>query len=88
MRIDSLTSLVIAVDNGRPQAEFCVCVGLPVQMHEEQIELGGHFVSVSQIYLVMMHEFGFIVTQILLDYELELLHIEIDSEYRNLIVFT
>ena len=30
-----------------------VCVGLPVQMHAEQIEDGGHFVSVSRkFYLI------------------------------------
>ena len=35
---------IFAVDDGR----FCVCVGLPVQMHAEQIEVGGHFVSLSR----------------------------------------
>ena len=33
---------------GRPELLFCVCVGLPVQMHAEQIEVGGHFVSLSR----------------------------------------
>ena len=31
-----------------PQVLFCVCVGLPVQMHVEQIEVGGHFVSLAR----------------------------------------
>ena len=39
---------IITVDNGRPQVQVGVCVGMPVQMHAEQIEVGGHFVSLSR----------------------------------------
>ena len=36
-------------------------VGLPVQMHAEQIEVGGHFVSLScKIHLVLMQASGLI----------------------------
>ena len=56
--------IIITADNGRPQVKFCVCVGLPVQMHAEQIEVGSHFVciSVAQIYLVLLQESGLIFT--------------------------
>ena len=57
--------MLIAVDNGRPQVYFYVCVGLPVQMHAEQIEVGGHFVSLSRtptIYLVLIKKSGLIFT--------------------------
>ena len=36
---------IITADNGRLRVKFCVSVGLPVQMHAEQIEVDGHFVS-------------------------------------------
>ena len=39
------SSDIFAVVVGR---QFCVCVGLPVQMHAEQIEVGGHFVCLSR----------------------------------------
>ena len=43
--------------------QFCVCVRLPVQMHAEQIEVGGHFVSLSRkFYQVLMQESGLIFT--------------------------
>ena len=39
----------------------CVCVWLPLQMDAEQIEVGGHFVSLSpKFYLVLMEGPGLI----------------------------
>ena len=41
------------------KSNFVFALRLPVQMHAEQIEVGGHFVSLSRkIHLVLMQESG------------------------------